>query len=237
MSHMSRTTPRPQRVDAEPRVRRGYFESRYGQLHVHNAMPAGGGFEEGTPLICLHGTQGPGRMFKSLLALLGRDRSVYAPDLPGYGESDGPPQPMSAAEYTAALGDFVDTMRLRQVDLLAYGAGSVLATELALARNTQVRRLVLVSVPLGPARPQGGPSPPAGDLAAAAAAYALRERLGRVSQPLLVLRLRDEWWDATARVRETQPAARVLDLADHGPEVFQSAPGVVADAVRAFLRD
>ena len=36
-------------VEAKPRVRRGYFESRYGQLHVHNAIPPGGGFEEGTP--------------------------------------------------------------------------------------------------------------------------------------------------------------------------------------------
>ncbi len=210
-------------------MRRGYFECRYGQLHVHNAIPPGGGFEEGTALVCLHGVQGTGRSFRGFLALLGRDRSVYAPDLPGYGESDGPPQAMSAADYAAAIGDFLDTMRLRQVDLLAHGAGSVLATELALTRGPQLRRLVLVSVPLG--------STPAGvGLAAAAAGYALRERLGRVSQPLLVLRPRDEWWDATARVREAQPAARVLDLPDYGPDVFQAAPGAVADAVRAFLR-
>jgi pimeloyl-ACP methyl ester carboxylesterase len=205
------------------------------QLHVHNAIPPGGGFEEATPLICLHGTQGSGRLFKGFLALFGRDRSVYAPDLPGYGESDGPPQSMSAAEYAAAVGDFLDTMRLRHVDLLAHGAGSVLATELASTRGPQVRRVVLVSVPLGTASLQGGGAP-AGGLGAAAAGYALRERLGRVSQPLLVLRPRDEWWDATARVREVQPAARVLDLPDSGPDLFQSAPGVVAEAVGAFLR-
>ncbi len=222
-------------METEPRVRRGYFESRYGQLHVHNAIPPGGGFEEGTPLICLHGAHGSGRTFKGFLALVGRDRSVYAPDLPGCGESDGPPQAMSVAEYAAAVGDLLDTMRLRHVDLLAHGAGSMLATELALTRGAQVRRLVLVSVPFGPAGPQAG-SAPAGDLAAAAGGYALRERLGRVSQPLLVLRPRDECWDATARVREVQPAARVLDLPDHGGDLFQSAPGAVADAVRAFLR-
>lgn len=216
-------------------MRRGYFECRYGQLHVHNAIPPGGGFEEGTPLICVHGAQGTGRSFQGLLGLLGRDRSVYAPDLPGYGESDGPPQVMSAAEYTAGIGDFVDTMRLRQVDLLAHAAGSVLATELALTRAPQVRRLVLVSVPLGPASLQAGSAPPGG-LAAAAAGYGLRERLGRVSQPLLVLRPRDEWWDATARVREAQPAARVLDLPDYGSDLFHSNPGPVVDAVRAFLR-
>ena len=210
-------------------MRRGYFECRYGQLHVHNAIPAGGGFEEGTALICLHGAQGTGRTFRGLLALIGRDRSVYAPDLPGYGESDGPAQALSAADYAAAIGDFLDTMRLRQVDLLAHGAGSVLATELALTRAAQLRRLVLVSVPLGSTQTGAG-------LPAAAAGYPLRERLGRVSQPLLVLRLRDEWWDATARVREAQPSARVQDLPDHGPDVFQAFPGAVVDVVRAFLR-
>ena len=217
-------------------MRRGYFESRYGQLHVHNAIPPGGGFEEGTPLICLHGAQGSGRSFKGLLALLGRDRSVYAPDLPGYGESDGSPQAMSAADYAGALGDFLDSMRLRHVDLLAHGAGSAPATELALTRSAQVRRLVLVSVPLGSATAPPEGNPPAGGLGAAAAGYALRERLGRVSLPLLVLRPRDEWWDATGRVREAQPAARLVDLPQEGPDLFQSAPDKVADAVQAFLR-
>ena len=64
------------------RARRGYFECRYGQLHVHHAMPPGGGFEEGTPLLCLHDLPGSGRVFTRLLPLAGEDRTVYAPDLP-----------------------------------------------------------------------------------------------------------------------------------------------------------
>lgn len=235
LARMTRMPPKQPRVEAEPRVRRGYFESRYGQLHVHNAIPPGGGFEEGTPLICLHGTQGSGRTFTGLLALLGRDRSVYAPDLPGYGESDGSAQAMGVAEYVAAIGDFLDTMRLRNVDVLTHGAGAVLAIELALTRGAQLRRLVLVSVPMDRAAVLGSGTA-GGDLAAAAAGYALRERLARVSLPLLVLRPRDACWDAAARLREIQPAARVLDLPDHGLDLFQSAPGAVAEAVRGFLR-
>jgi pimeloyl-ACP methyl ester carboxylesterase len=189
-------------------------------------MPPGGGFEEGTALMCLHGAAGSGRTFRAFLPLLGRDRSVYAPDVPGCGESDGPAQPVATAEYAAALADFIDTMRLRTVDLLGQGAGAVLATELALTRAPQVRRVVLVSVPLG--------APAAGDFGAAA--YPWRERLARVRQPLLVLRPRDASWDAGARVRETLPAARVVDLPEQGADLFQSAPGVVAEAVRPFLR-
>src|SRR5262249_25041491 len=159
----------------------------------------------GTALICLHGAEGTGRTFRAFLALVGRDRSVYAPDLPGYGESDGPSQGMSPSDYAAAIGDFLDTMRLRQGDLLAPRAASVLATELAVTRPQQLRRIVLVSVPLAAHGSPGGSAPPGG-LAGAASGYALRERLGRISQPLLVLRPRDEWWEATARVREAQPA-------------------------------
>jgi pimeloyl-ACP methyl ester carboxylesterase len=231
---MSRATRKERPPEAEPRVRRGYFECRYGQLHVHNSMPPGGGFEEGTALLCLHGVSGSARVFREFLPLIGRDRSVYAPDLPGCGESDAPPRAAAATEYAAAIGDFLDSLRLRQVDVLGQGAGAVLATELAVARPAQVRRVVLVSVPLAIGSAPGSTAP-SGDLAAAVLQYPLRERLGRISQGLLVLRPRDEWWDAAAAVRSALPAARILDLPEQGADLFQATPSRVAEAVRSFL--
>lgn len=141
---------RPSRPEAKapPRVRRGYFECRYGQLHIHNAIPAGGGFEEGTPLVCLHAVPHSGRFFGPFLALAGTARSIFAPDMPGFGDSDPPPPRAGVAEHAAAIGDFLDTMRLRQVDLLGHRFGAVVAAELAATRPAQVRRLVLVSPPL-----------------------------------------------------------------------------------------
>lgn len=142
-----------------PRVRRGYFECRYGQLHVHNAIPSGGGFEEGTPLLCLHASPLSGRMFERFLAVAGMGRSVFAPDLPGFGDSDPPPAPAGIAEHAAAIGDFLDTMRLRQIDLLGHRFGALVAAELAATRPAQVRRLVLVSP--APAAEAVEPPPPA----------------------------------------------------------------------------
>src|ERR1700730_733652 len=144
---MRRETPTPRPL-AEARVRRGYFECRYGQLHVHNSIPPGGGFEEATPLLCLHDWPGSGRVFARFLVLAGRDRSAYAPDLPGFGESD-PPGPVPAiADYAAAIGDFLESMHLCQVDVLGQRAGALIATELAVTRPEQIGRMVMVSAPL-----------------------------------------------------------------------------------------
>jgi pimeloyl-ACP methyl ester carboxylesterase len=137
----TKSSSRPARP--APRLRRAYHECRYGQLHLHNAIPAGGGFDELTALLCIPGAGMTGRAFQSVLAELGFDRSVYAPDLPGTGESDpaGDVSPPEAA--LAALQDFLDTMRLREIDLLALGEGCQIARQLAALRPRAVRRLVL----------------------------------------------------------------------------------------------
>lgn len=127
----------------EPRVRRAYFDCRYGQLHMHYAIPAGGGFDEATTLLCIAGIPGLGRFFRPLLLPLGRDRSVYAPDLPGCGESDPAPGELQTPDVAAALADFLDSMHLRQVDLLAHDSGVGVAIALAHQRPNQVSRVVL----------------------------------------------------------------------------------------------
>ena len=204
-------SPRPR--ETEPRVRRGYFECRFGQLHVHNAIPPGGGFEEGTALLCLHPAGFTGRVFKGLLPQLGRDRSVYAPDLPGSGESDGPATRASIVEIASGIGDFLDSMRFRQVDVLGYQQGSLAASELAIARPQQVRRLILVGVP---PTTEG-------------------ERLRQIGQPVLILRPRDDLWDSTPRAREFLPRARTLDLPQSGANLFETSADQAVGAIREFL--
>lgn len=126
-----------------PRVRRAYFECRYGQLHVHHVMPAGGGFDEATTVLCIPGEPGSGRAFYGLLSALGRDRSTYAPDLPGAAESDPPPPGSGTLELAGALADFLDSMRFRRVNLIAYGSGGAVALALIEARRPVIGKLVL----------------------------------------------------------------------------------------------
>jgi pimeloyl-ACP methyl ester carboxylesterase len=134
-----------------PRLRRAYFECRHGQLHVHNAIPVGGGFDELTTLVCLHGGGSTGRVFLELSKRLGRTRSVYSPDLPGSGESDSAGTGLSASAYAEAIADFLDSMRFRQVDLLGAGTGAAVAVELAVLRPKVARKVAL----LGMIQPEG----------------------------------------------------------------------------------
>jgi pimeloyl-ACP methyl ester carboxylesterase len=263
------------------RIRRGYFECRYGQLHVHNAIPPGGGFDEGTPVLGLHGSPMSGAVFAPLLPLLGRSRSVYAPDLPGFGASDAPPARPSIGDYAAAIADFCDTMRFRRIDVVGYQTGSLVAAELALNRPNAVRRIACISVPvasevereafrrapwpLPPAEdgshllrewertrkavPPGLPLPRIAQLFAdklssgpepwwgmqAALEYPARERLGRISQPTLLIRPRDEWWQATLRARELMPRAKLVELPEVGEEALESAPARIAELLVEFL--
>lgn len=127
-------------------VRRSYSDCRYGQIHVWTAYPSGGGFDERTPILCLHNAGGSGRFFAPVLRDLGHDRSIYAPDLPGHGTSDVPATRASITELAGAIGDFLDSLRLRAVDVIGYQLGALVAAELGIARPQQVRRVMLWGV-------------------------------------------------------------------------------------------
>jgi pimeloyl-ACP methyl ester carboxylesterase len=227
-----------------PRLRRAYFECRYGQLHVHNAIPAGGGFDEQTTLLCLHASSGTGRAFLELSRIVGRSRSVYCPDTPGCGESDAPPRPPAIDAYRDAIGDFIDSMRFRQIDLLGAHSGAAVAAELAIARPKLVRRVIMVGAPALDAdqrRSYRELSPPEGTprgalwARAAVIEWDADARLPLLKQPLLVLRPRDNFWEAGGRVAKLVPGARVVDLPQHDKHVLEKAPELVAKESSAFL--
>ncbi|HJS22055.1 MAG TPA: alpha/beta hydrolase [Steroidobacteraceae bacterium] len=271
---------RPLATDDEVRVRRAYFECRFGQLHVRTAFPTSGGFDEHTTLVCFHHSPRSGRVFEKFLPVIARDRSVYAPDIPGHGESDAPPSRPTIADYAAAMADFFDAMRFRQIDLLGHQSGALVAAELGILRPEQVRRVVLVSVPVFSAEEREVSNGKAGQAPAedgahllrewqrqlqarsggvtleectvalaerfqsgaagswglhAAHHYAANERLPLLRQPTLIVRPKDELWDAGQRARHLVRGSRLVDLPEQGAGVFVAAPDLLARHAREFL--
>jgi pimeloyl-ACP methyl ester carboxylesterase len=125
------------------RLRRMYIDCRYGQLHLTASYPSSGGFDEAAPLVFLHAEDGSGADFNGCASILGADRSVYSPDLPGSGASDAPKGRMAVAGLALAIADLVEQLRLRRVDLVGAGRGALVAFEIAATRPGEVRRLIV----------------------------------------------------------------------------------------------
>jgi pimeloyl-ACP methyl ester carboxylesterase len=193
------------------RTRRAYFDCRFGQLHVRTAFPATGGFDEQVTLFCLHADQSSSRAFSRFLPEIADVRSVYAPDLPGLGESDASPT-SSCAEAAGAISDLADDLRLRQIDLLGVHSGARAAPDLAAARPSLVRRLVLAGV-------------------------AAAERIPAVNQPTLIMRTRLETPDDIAKLKAALPNGKFVDIDDFANDLFAAAPKTLAKQIGTFLSE
>ncbi|HEX9164034.1 MAG TPA: alpha/beta fold hydrolase [Thermoanaerobaculia bacterium] len=99
----------------------------------------------GAPLILIHGVASKAEDATLLMPALTRDHHVFAPDLLGYGGSDKPDVDYSIALQTDVVRGFMDSLRLRQADLLGVSMGGWIALKLAAEHPERVRRLVLVS--------------------------------------------------------------------------------------------
>jgi pimeloyl-ACP methyl ester carboxylesterase/catechol 2,3-dioxygenase-like lactoylglutathione lyase family enzyme len=128
------------------RIRREFFDGRYGQLHLRRAEPRQP-LGMHAPVVLLHQSPLSGRMFSEFLPQIARDRTVLALDTPGYGESDGPPSPVTLGDYAEALHDAIAELK-EPVDLVGYHTGALIAAEIAARYPKSVRRLVLISVPV-----------------------------------------------------------------------------------------
>jgi pimeloyl-ACP methyl ester carboxylesterase len=207
------------------RTRRAYFDCRFGQLHVRTAFPTTGGFDEGVTLVCLHSREGSSRSFAQFLPEVAVDRSVYAPDLPGFGESDAAPPignldaghpnggraDVGHAEAARAVGDLAMDLRLRQIDVLGVRFGAAVALELASARPELVRRLVLVGAPQ-------------------------MDHIPLIRQQSLIIKVKSEAADELTWSRGTLQNARVIELSHPVGDLFEGDPKDLARQIGGFLQ-
>jgi pimeloyl-ACP methyl ester carboxylesterase len=191
------------------RMRRAYFDCSFGQLHVRTAFPGTGGFDELVTLFCLHAAQASSRTFARFLPEIADVRSVYAPDLPGCGESDPSPN-ASSVEAATAIFDLARDLRLKQIDVLGFQSGATVAMELAAARADLVRRLVLISAPTA-------------------------DKLPTLKQPALIFRTRHDGPEGLPRLKAAMPQAKIVEVSEYAEDLFEAAPLTLAKEIGAFL--
>lgn len=98
---------------------------------------------EGPPLILIHGWGGSSRYWQYTMEHFASVRCVYAPDIPGYGQSPPLGGEASSERLAEIVIEFADTLGIEQVDLVAHSFGGSIAAHLAARWPERVRRLVL----------------------------------------------------------------------------------------------
>jgi pimeloyl-ACP methyl ester carboxylesterase len=96
------------------------------------------------PVVFVHGLGVSTLYLRPALRTFARERAVLALDLPGFGKSDDPPEPLGVPELAAFLATWLDRAQVGPVPVVANSMGCQVAVEMAAVRPNLVSALVLV---------------------------------------------------------------------------------------------
>ena len=80
-----------------------------------------------------------------LLAELAKNHRVYAPLIPGYGDSDEAPEIRDMLDFTLHTWDVVTALGLKDPILVGHSMGGMIAAEMAAVQPNDVSRLALIA--------------------------------------------------------------------------------------------
>lgn len=114
----------------------------------------------GEPLVLLHGDFGSWTHWLRNIEPLAQRFRVIVPDIPGYGDSDMPPEPWSPESLAGFLREGLAEIvpPLQSYGLAGFSFGGIIAGHLAARDGLRVEKLLLVG-PGGFALPGGSPAP------------------------------------------------------------------------------
>jgi pimeloyl-ACP methyl ester carboxylesterase len=98
----------------------------------------------GPALVYLHGSGGLAAA-DPFLAALAEKHHVYAPLLPGYGDSEEAPEIRDMLDFTLHTWDVVEALGLKDAILVGHSMGGMIAAEMAALAPNDVSRLALIA--------------------------------------------------------------------------------------------
>jgi pimeloyl-ACP methyl ester carboxylesterase len=101
---------------------------------------------EGPPLLLVHGLGGSWRNWLENIPYLSKTHTVYALDLPGFGRSPNPPEPITIAGFGEAVIDFADKLGMGpETALIGHSMGGFISSEAVISQPDRFSSLTLVS--------------------------------------------------------------------------------------------
>jgi len=102
-------------------------------------------YGSGPPVVFIHGLSGCWQNWLENIPYFARDHRVIAVDLPGFGESEMPIEPISVAGYAAAIDALMEQLGIDTAQIVGNSMGGFIGAELAINHPSRVERLVLVA--------------------------------------------------------------------------------------------
>lgn len=96
------------------------------------------------PVVLVHGFLVSSRYMEPLATLLAPHRTVYAPDLPGFGQSEKPPEVLDIPGMADALVAWMDVVGLARAAFVGNSLGCQAVIDLAARFPARISRAVLV---------------------------------------------------------------------------------------------
>lgn len=132
-------------ANAVPNVSATPIESKWitvDGMRIHY-LSAGG---SGSPVVLLHGAgiDSAHLSWVEVIEPLAREHRVFAPDLPGYGQSDRPDVLYNAEFYITFLAHLLDALQLPKASLVGLSMGGAIVLGFTLAHPERVEKLVPV---------------------------------------------------------------------------------------------
>lgn len=112
-------------------------------LRVH--VRAGGTGADGElPVVFVHGAVVSGRYMLPTARLVAAERRVFVPDLPGFGRSDDPPDPLPVPGLAGALMRILDVAGIERAHLLGNSLGAQIVADAAARWPARTASAILV---------------------------------------------------------------------------------------------
>ncbi|MEI6126639.1 MAG: alpha/beta hydrolase [Pseudomonadota bacterium] len=100
---------------------------------------------EGKPLVLIHGFGGSIYTWRKLIALLAKDYTVYALDLPGFGLSDKPADGRYTMPYQADFVlSFIDALQISSPALIGHSMGGLVASYAAVKAPQKIKNIIVI---------------------------------------------------------------------------------------------
>jgi pimeloyl-ACP methyl ester carboxylesterase len=129
-------------------MKKAYCDIPEGQIHYR--------FEgQGEPLLLLHAAVTSSNEYSRVIPLLSQHYRVIAMDFLGNGDSDPSPYQYQMVDYARIVISFMDSLGIKESNILGKNAGANVAAELAINWPERVNKLILSGVGYFPDASEG----------------------------------------------------------------------------------